>query len=104
MKIPASWASLGEWNLTARPPDEELALVGAVQAHEEIAKCGLAGPVLAEQGVHLPLGRLERHVVVGDDAGEALGHLDGLHRQRPRRRAGGVGGQARRRGGSGRSR
>ena len=60
--------------------DGQLPLVGAVKTHEEIAQRGLAGPVLAEQRVNLPLGGLERHVVVRDNAREALRHVDGLHR------------------------
>ena len=76
--------------------DEQLSLVGAVETHEEIAQRCLAGSVLAEQSVHLPLGSLERHVIVRDDAGEALGHVDGIHRQCPRHRAGGIGSGARR--------
>ena len=74
--------------------DEELAFIGPVEAHQEIAQRGLAGPVLAEQGVHLPRCRLERHVVVGDDAGKALRHLDGLHCQCSRRTAGNTGSRA----------
>ncbi len=58
--------------------NEQLPLVGAVEAHEQIAQRGLAGPVLTEQRVHLPVGCLERHVIVRDDAGKALGHVDGL--------------------------
>ncbi len=41
------------------PPDEQLAVVGTVEAHQEIAESGLSGPVLTEQGVHLAVGRLE---------------------------------------------
>ncbi len=71
--------------------DGQLPFVGAVETHEEIAQRGLAGPVLTEQRMHLSLGGLERHVIVRDDAGKALRHIDGLHRQCPRHRAGGIG-------------
>ncbi len=52
--------------------DLELALVGAVEAREDVRERALAGAVLAEQRVHLALERLEVDVVVRDDAGEAL--------------------------------
>ena len=70
--------------------DRQLPFVGAVKTHEEIAKRGLAGSVLTEQRVHLARGCLERHAIVRDDPGEALGHVDGPHRQCPRHRAGGI--------------
>ena len=52
--------------------DLELALVGAVEAGEDVRERALAGAVLAEQRVHLALERLEVDAVVRDDAGEAL--------------------------------
>ena len=73
---------------------EQLPLVGAVQAHEEIAQRGLASSVLTEQCVHLTSGSLERHVIVRDDAGKALRHVDDLHGQCPRHSAGGIGREA----------
>ena len=52
--------------------DLDLALVGVVQAVEDVHQRRLAGTVLAEQGVHLALAEIEADVVVRDDAGEAL--------------------------------
>ena len=53
----------------------------------------LAGAVLAEQRVHLALGRLEVDAVVRDDAGEPLG--DPEHAYGRRRRGAGVSDAAR---------
>ena len=56
-----------------RAVDLELALVGAIEAGEDVRQRALAGAVLAEQGVDLALERLEVDGVVGDDPGKALG-------------------------------
>ncbi len=53
--------------------EEDLALVRPVEAGEDVRERRLAGAVLAEQRVHLALGRLEVDAVVRDDAGEPLG-------------------------------
>ena len=72
MQIPASSASRGEWNVDRLAVEEDLALVGPVEAGEDVRERALAGAVLAEQRVHLALGRLEVDAVVRDDAGEPL--------------------------------
>src|SRR5207245_11669456 len=52
--------------------DINLALVRPVQPSHDVGKGGLAGAVLARQGVNLALQRLEIDVVVGHHAGELL--------------------------------
>ena len=59
MPIPASSASRGDWNSAGLPVELELALVGAVEAGEDVRQRALAGAVLAEQGVDLADERLE---------------------------------------------
>ena len=56
----------------------ELALVGAVEAGEDVRERALAGAVLAEQGVDLADERLEVDAVVREHAREAL--RDAAHR------------------------
>jgi hypothetical protein len=73
MPIPAAMASPGLRNRTAHAVDGDLALVGPLHAVERLHQGRLAGAVLADQSVHLPAAHAERHVAVGDDAGEALG-------------------------------
>ena len=51
--IPRSIASLGELIATGFPLIADLALVGLVEAVEDVHQRRLAGAVLAEQGVHL---------------------------------------------------
>ena len=58
----------------------DLALVGPVEAGEDVRERALAGAVLAEQRVHLALGRLEVDAVVRDDAREPLGDPAQLRR------------------------
>ena len=58
--------------------EEDLALVRAVEAGEDVRERALAGPVLAEQRVNLARGRLELDAVVREDAGKAL--RDPAHR------------------------
>jgi hypothetical protein len=60
----------GESRWLAVEPD--LALVGVVEAGEDVRERRLAGAVFAEQSVHLAYGRLEVDAVVRDDAREAL--------------------------------
>ena len=45
--------------------DLHLTFVGAIEAGEDVRQRALAGAVLAEQGVHLALERLEVDAVVG---------------------------------------
>ena len=51
---------------------EDLAFVCVVEAVDDVHQRRLAGPVLAEQGVHLTAPDVEVDAVVGDDAGEPL--------------------------------
>ena len=69
--------------------DPYVARIGAVDPRQDSHQGGFAGPVLAEQGVHLAAPDVEGDVVIGDDARERLrdsGQLDD--------RGGGRGGQA----------
>ena len=52
--------------------DQDLALVGPVEAVEDVHQRRLAGAVLAQQRVHLALAQVEVDAVVRDDAGEPL--------------------------------
>src|SRR5262245_5668090 len=52
--------------------DEDLALVGLVEAVEDVHQGRLAGAVLAEERVHLAAAQVEVDAVVRDDAREAL--------------------------------
>ena len=51
---------------------QDLALVGPVEAVEDVHQRGLAGAVLAEQGVHLAAPQVEIDAVVRDDPGKPL--------------------------------
>jgi hypothetical protein len=55
------------------PVHHDLALVRRVQAVQDVHECGLARAVLAQEGVHFPLGQLEVDGGVGHQAAEALG-------------------------------
>ena len=98
--IPASSASRGEWQLDGPAVQLDLALVGPVEAGEDVRERRLAGAVLAEQRVHLAAADLEVDAVVRDDAGEPLrdpAHRDGRPpgeggRLRARSRSSGCGG------------
>ena len=60
--------------------DDDLALVGPVEAGEDVHQGALAGPVFPQQGQHLAGVDIQVHVVVGQDAGKPFGdppHLDG---------------------------
>ena len=61
-------------DLLGLAPDQDLALVGLLQAVEHLHQGGLAGAVLADQRMHLALAHLEVDLVVGHDAGVAAGH------------------------------
>ena len=52
--------------------DADFALIGTVDAAQDIDEGGLSGAVLAEQGMDLPAAQLEVHAVQRDDAAEAL--------------------------------
>ncbi len=52
--------------------DPDLALVGVIQAVEDVHQRRLAGAVLAQQRMHFAEPEIEADVVVGDDPGEAL--------------------------------
>ena len=84
MQIPASSASRGEWKRTALAVELDLALVGPIEAGEDVRERRLAGAVLPEQRVHLARGRLEVDAVVRDDAREALRDAEHAHRRRRR--------------------
>jgi hypothetical protein len=55
--------------------DEHLAAVGAHRAVDDLHEGGLAGAVLAEHRVDLARCHRQRHAVVGEDPGVALGDL-----------------------------
>ena len=56
-----------------RAVDQDLALVRLVDAGHDLDQRRLAGPVLADQRMHLAPPQLERHVVEGTGAPEPLG-------------------------------
>src|SRR5262249_47911094 len=62
----------GSVELDGLAVQQDLALVGPVEAREDVRERALAGAVLAEQRVHLTLGRLEVDAVVRDDGREPL--------------------------------
>ena len=72
MPIPRAIASLAELNATGLPLMTDLARVGPVEAVEDVHQRRLAGPVLAEERVHLAAPQVEVDVVVRDDARELL--------------------------------
>jgi hypothetical protein len=63
---------LGRAQVRRLAVDPDLALVGPVEPVEDVHQRRLAGPVLAEEGVHLALAQVEIDAVVRDDSGEAL--------------------------------
>jgi hypothetical protein len=69
-----------------RAGENDLALVRAVEAGEDVGERRLAGAVLAQQGVDLAGGSLEVDVLVRDDRGKAL--RDPAQRDRRRWRGG----------------
>ena len=70
--MPFSIAAFGEPSSAGLPLIQDLALVGVVEAVDDVHQRRLAGAVLAEQRVHLALAQVEVDAVVRDDAGEAL--------------------------------
>ena len=86
--MPAAMASPGPSSVERVAVDEDLALVGPVEAVEDVHQRRLAGAVLAEQPVDLTGFDHEVDVVVGDDAGEPLGDATELesHGTLPSRR------------------
>ena len=63
--------------------EQDLALVRPVEPGQDVRQRALAGPVLAEERMHLARRRLEIDAVVGDNAREALrdpAHRDGGER------------------------
>ena len=68
----------GTPNIHLLPVDEETALVGPVEAVEDAHENCLAGAVLAEEAVNLPLLHREVYVVVCQNSGEGLGDTSKL--------------------------
>ena len=69
MPMPALIASFARRrHLDDLAVDDDLALVGVVEAVEDVHQRRLAGAVLAEQRVHLAAAEIEVDVVVRDDA------------------------------------
>jgi hypothetical protein len=64
---------LGRGRLVRLATEEELALVGLVDAGQQLHQRRLAGAVLADQREHLAGAQVEVHVLERLDAGEALG-------------------------------
>ena len=71
--IPRAIASCAELDAHGLAVDQDLALVRVVEPVQDVHQRRLAGAVLAEQRVHLAAPEIEVDVVVGDDAGKALG-------------------------------
>ena len=72
MPTPFSIDGLRRAELGRLAVDQDLALVGPVEAVEDVHQRRLAGAVLAEERVHLALAQVEVDAVVRDDAGEPL--------------------------------
>ncbi len=71
MPIPSSIAFERRGDGDALAVQEDLALVGVVEAVENVHQRRLAGAVLAEQRMHLSAAQVEVDVVVRDDARES---------------------------------
>jgi len=71
MPTPASIASRGESN-DCGSPSRKTVPGRLVEPVQHVHQRGLAGPVLAEQGVDTPALHREINVVVRDDPGESL--------------------------------
>ena len=80
--MPRAIASDGPAMWTGFAVEQDLALVGRGQPVEDVHERGLAGAVLAEQGVDLARADVEVDVVVGDHARVALGDAAHLERRR----------------------
>ena len=72
MPMPARIASPGPGEVLHDVVEQDLALVGVVEAVEHVHQRRLAGAVLAEQAVDLARLDHEVDVVVGDESAEAL--------------------------------
>ena len=73
MPMPAAHGVAGTGEVLDLVVEQDLALVGLVEAVEHVHQRGLAGAVLAEQAVDLAGLDREVDVVVGDQVTEALG-------------------------------
>ena len=82
MPMPAAMASRGLRKVRGHAVDEDLALVRLQQAVELVHQGGLAGAVLAEQGVDLAGLDGQVDVVVGHQVAEALGDAAQFESQR----------------------
>ena len=79
-------ASLGEANFTHLAVDENLAFVGLMQPGHDLDHGGLAGTVLAHQGMHFARADVEADGIHNLDAGKGLGYRAQFNRQRLRLR------------------
>ena len=75
MPMPAAIASDGEENTDLLAVDDDRALVGLVHAVKRVHQRRLARAVLADDGVDVAPRDDDVDVVIGDDAGEALGDV-----------------------------
>ena len=72
-------AGAGKGNgLTLQP---EVALVGAINAVDQLDQCRFPGPVLADQGVDLSRVDVDRDGIEGGDPREPFGEVDRLERR-----------------------
>ena len=70
---------VGGAHLHALAVDDDLAGVRLVHTKEHAHERGFACAVLAQKGIHLAALYLDGHVVIGDDAGKALGDMPHFH-------------------------
>ena len=77
--MPRAMASVGLRDVDRFAVESDLALVGPVEAVEDLHQRALAGTVLAQQGVHLTGAHLEVDTVAGHHAWEPLD--DAAHRE-----------------------
>ena len=82
MLMPRAMASVGPGDAHLVAVQQDLALVRACEPVEDVHERGLAGPVLAEQGVDLARAHVQVDVVVGDHTRVALGDAPHLQRRR----------------------
>ncbi len=71
----------GRADVDALAFDVDFPFVGIVDTVEDVHQGGLAGTVLAQQGVDFPGAHRQVHVVVGQDAGETLDNATHFHRR-----------------------
>ncbi|MPM64468.1 hypothetical protein SDC9_111354 [bioreactor metagenome] len=80
---------IGRGNLLPRAPDVDFPLIRLVNAEEHTHQGGFTRPVLPQKGEDFTLSDPEGNVVVGHNAGKALGDMAHfhnvliLHRQSP---------------------